>query len=87
LDDESKVNTERASGRSKFCLFWDTFFSGEEMKQRSISSQSNQHPIKYRCGTETGGCYNRRVIGNIRSRLEECLPKGGGQFEDVVFKK
>jgi len=26
-------------------------------------------------------------VGNIRSRLEECLRKGGGRLEDVVFKK
>jgi len=25
--------------------------------------------------------------GNIRPRLEECLSKGGGHLEDVVFKK
>jgi hypothetical protein len=31
------------------------------------------------CGTETGDCYNL-------SRLEECVRKGGGQFEDVLFK-
>jgi len=33
----------------------------------------------YRCGTETGNCYNR-------SRLEDSLRKGGGHLEDVTFK-
>jgi len=32
------------------------------------------------CGTETGDCENH-------SRLDECLRKGGGHLEDVVFKK
>jgi len=27
------------------------------------------------------------AMGNIRLRLEECLLKGGGYLEDVVFKK
>jgi hypothetical protein len=29
----------------------------------------------------------RCVMGNMCSRLEECLRKGGGHLEDVVFKK
>jgi hypothetical protein len=28
-----------------------------------------------------------RVMGNMHSRLEECLRKGGGYLEDIVFKK
>jgi len=26
-------------------------------------------------------------MGNVHLRLEECLRKGGGHLEDVVFKK
>jgi hypothetical protein len=29
---------------------------------------------------------NQRVTRNISSRLEECLRKGEGHLEDVVFK-
>jgi len=39
------------------------------------------------CGTETGDCYNRRVMGTIHSRLEECLRKCRGNLENFVFKK
>jgi hypothetical protein len=33
------------------------------------------------------GAAQKRAMGNIRSRLEERLCKGGGHLEDVVFKK
>jgi hypothetical protein len=28
-----------------------------------------------------------RMMGNMHSRLEECLRKGGGHLEDIMFKK
>jgi len=41
----------------------------------------------YRCGTETGDCQNRFLPKSLGWRLEECLRKGGGHLEDIVFKK
>jgi hypothetical protein len=29
----------------------------------------------------------RSVMGNMRGRLEECLRRDGGHFEDIIFKK
>jgi hypothetical protein len=29
----------------------------------------------------------RRVMGNMRGRLEECLRRNGGHLEDIIFKK
>ena len=55
---------------------WDEERSVQELKHR-IRLEVNQIPVEML----------RRVMGESRSRLTECIRRNGGHLKDVIFKK
>jgi len=55
--------------------------------QKTLDAKANIPPVFYRVRHRNWRLLETLFPGNIRSRLEECLHKGGGHLEDVMFKK
>jgi len=64
----SWFSENRATGLTKYELD----LVAVQVRWGEVCSEPADDYIQW-CGTETGNCWNRRVMGNTRSRLEECL--------------
>jgi hypothetical protein len=62
-----------------------------DLQDRTPNMNETHHIIPFdddiKCTAQKREIVRTGLSGNIRSKLEECLRKGVGHLEDIVFKK